>query len=351
MSFTTLTQLINFLTRPLILTHPVITVAHLQLVLQANLSSFLPFTPVADASLADDKNQKFVLSPFTLHLSPLTLPIPPIYAGCLSSGISWDGWIRVLTAGLGNDVYVFIMEGCIRVGVPKMDIKEGEQGLDMIELWREPEEKSEPSPMALKLRATLSSVHACKVTAQASAPFTTTFPRTRSSSPDSTVESSPSSSTSSDVDYDSDNESTTSSSYFAVSKLSSRFSIPAAASAVPVVSRQRAPRPTTSKTTFVSRHKAESHKPQSTPTTTTTLRTPAPKSRYMYEGGEKGVVTGGVMLGSPSPDMSTTTTTTTLRSSGSKGAKEGSWRASSFGSSKGTKKNASATVSENWRRD
>ncbi|THU92942.1 hypothetical protein K435DRAFT_201485 [Dendrothele bispora CBS 962.96] len=153
MSFTTsatLTQLINCLTRPLILTHPAITVAHLQLVLQANLSFSLPFTPIADASLADNKNQNRVLSPFTLHLSPRTLPIPPIYAGCLSSGISWDEWIRVLTAGLGNDVYVFVMEGCIRVGVPKTNVKEGEQGLDMIELWREQEEKkSEVSPFFL----------------------------------------------------------------------------------------------------------------------------------------------------------------------------------------------------------
>ena len=92
MSFTTsatLTQLINFLTRPLILTHPAITVAHLQLILQANLSSFLPFTSVADASANDSKDQQLVLSPFTLHLSPHTLPIPSIYAGCLSSSISW----------------------------------------------------------------------------------------------------------------------------------------------------------------------------------------------------------------------------------------------------------------------
>ncbi|THU82443.1 hypothetical protein K435DRAFT_844393 [Dendrothele bispora CBS 962.96] len=391
MSFTTsatLTQLINFLTRPLILTHPAITVAHLQLMLHANLSCFLPFTPVADASLADNKNQKLVLSPFTLHLSPRILPIPPIYAGCLSSGISWDEWIRVLTAGLGNDVYVFVMEGCIRVGVPKTNVKEGEQGLDMIELWREQEEKKlEPSSMALKLRATLSSVHARKAAAQASVlsttSTTTTTTRACFSSPDSTVDS-PSSSTSSDVDYDSDNESTTSSSYSAVSKFSSRSSEsmtsvstscsevvnddeddknknndrvfyrrPGAATTKPpaavaaVVSRQRSSCTTTSKTTFATRNKAESHRPQSTPTSTSTIRKLAPKSRYMYAGGETGVVTGGVMLGSSSP---ATSTTTTLRSS-SKGVKEGSWRASSSGSSsKGTKKNASAAVSENWRR-
>ncbi|THU88122.1 hypothetical protein K435DRAFT_782159 [Dendrothele bispora CBS 962.96] len=403
MSFTTsttLTQLINFLTRPLILTRPAITVAHLQqnpafsswtspvnkllllllqLVLQANLSSFLPFTPAVDASLADNKDAKLV-------------PIPPIYAGCLPPGIPWDNWTRVLTAGLGSDVYVFFMEGCIRVGVPKMDIKEGEQGLDLIELWREPEEKSEHSPMVLKLRATLSSVHARKTAAQASVPSTTstttTTTRARSSSPDSTVES-PSSSTSSDVDYDSDSESTTSSSYSAVSKFSSRSSesmtsvsttcsdvasddnddknknenndrvfyrhpgdvTTTVVATAPVVSRQRAPCPTTSKTTFAPRNKAESHKPQSTPT----LRNLAPKSRYMYEGGEMGVVTGGVMLGSPSHSSpaTTTTTTTTPRSSSSgssKGTKEGSWRASSGSLSKGTKKNASVTASENWRR-
>ncbi|THU97960.1 hypothetical protein K435DRAFT_857088 [Dendrothele bispora CBS 962.96] len=277
------------------------------------------------------------------------------------------------------------MEGYIRVGVPKANMKEEEQGLDMIELWREPEEKSEPSPMGLKLRATLNSVHACKAVAQASAPSTITFTRTRPSSPDSTVDS-PSSSTSSDVDYDSDNESTTSSSYSTISKFSSRSSgsmtsvstsysdvandeedgknnnknndrvfyrcpgasttrTPAAA-AVPVLSRQRAPRPATSKTTFAPRNnfKAESHKPQSTPNT---LRTLAPKSRHIYEGGETGVVTGGVMLGSP--PATTTTTMTTLHSSSSgrsKGTKEGFWRASS----KRTKRNASAAVSENWRR-
>ncbi|THU88133.1 hypothetical protein K435DRAFT_803753 [Dendrothele bispora CBS 962.96] len=246
------------------------------------------------------------------------------------------------------------MEGCICVSVPKKDIKEGEQGLNMIELWREQEDKKSESP-----------------------------------SPDSTLDS-PSSSTSSDVDYDSDNESTTSSSYSAVSKFSSHSSesmtsvsttcsdvtnddsddknenknndrvfyrCPGAvttitstvvATAPVAISCQGAPRPTASKTTFAPRNnfKAESHKPQSTPTT---LRTLAPKSRYMYKGGETGVVTGGVMLGS-SPSATTTTTTLHSSSSGSsKGTKEGSWRASS-GLSKGTKKNASAVVSENWRR-
>ncbi|THU97968.1 hypothetical protein K435DRAFT_857097 [Dendrothele bispora CBS 962.96] len=361
--------LINFLTRPLILTLPAIIVAHLQLVLQANLSSFLPFTPRCGCYSCREQGQK--TCPVSVYSPSLTSHSP------VSAYLRWLSLPVFLgTTGSGNDVYVFVMEGCISVGVPKMDIKEGEQGLDMIELWREPEENSKPSPMALKLRATLNSVHARKAAAQSSALSTTTCTtRACPSSPNSTVES-PFSSTSSDMDYDSDNEPTTSSSYSAISKFSSRSSASMTSVSTicsdvanhededdknknknndrvfyrrsgatapttkppvviaPVVSRQHAPRPTTSKTTFAPRYHLYHQDSRS-------------EIEVHVQGGETGVVTGGVMLGSPA----TTITTTTLRSSGSKGAKEDSWRASSFGSSKGTKKNASATVSENWRRD
>ncbi|THU92107.1 hypothetical protein K435DRAFT_800725 [Dendrothele bispora CBS 962.96] len=119
MSSTTVTQLINLLTRPLILTHPAIQIAHLQLALQANLPSFLP-TDTETASI----------SPFTLHLTSHSLPVTPIYAACLSSGISWDSWISALSAG--KEMYVFVMEGCIRVGV---------QGRDVVTVWKKDDEE------------------------------------------------------------------------------------------------------------------------------------------------------------------------------------------------------------------
>jgi hypothetical protein len=99
---TTLTQLINLLTRPLIFTHPAITVVQLQLALQANLSILF-------------NTQAF--APFTLHLSAHSLPIPQIYAACLSLGLNWEEWVTALSGG--KDLYVLVMQGCIRVGVPR----------------------------------------------------------------------------------------------------------------------------------------------------------------------------------------------------------------------------------------
>ncbi|THU97219.1 hypothetical protein K435DRAFT_778168, partial [Dendrothele bispora CBS 962.96] len=168
---------------------------------------------LSNDSLDSNPNRKRVLSPFTFHLSPHTLPIPPIYAGCLSSGISWEEWIRVLTAGLGNDVCSVIAND-------------------------DDDEVKSNHPIYRRPSATL--------TTRAPAPTKT---------------------------------STTS----------------------VLQPRQRAPRPTTPKTasafaprTPTPHNKAQSIKPQLIPTTT--LRTLTQKSRYTYEGGETGIVTGAAVL-------------------------------------------------------
>jgi len=115
----TLTQLINLLTRPLILTHPAIQITHLQLALHANLASFF----------GND-----CISPFTLHLTAHSLPVTPIYAACLASGVSWDSWVSTLSQG--KEMYVFVMEGCIRVGYA---------GQDVVTVWKKEEEELKDS--------------------------------------------------------------------------------------------------------------------------------------------------------------------------------------------------------------
>ncbi|THU89128.1 hypothetical protein K435DRAFT_781755 [Dendrothele bispora CBS 962.96] len=166
------------------------------------LSVFSAFLSLSDDSLLFPHRRA--------HPSPHTLPIPPICAGCLSSGVPWEEWIRVLTAGLGNDFCSVIAND---------DDNDDEDDETNHPLYRRP-----------------------GVTLTTRVPATT-----KTSTPPAVV----------------------------------------------LQPRQRAPR-LTPKTAFGPRNKAESIKPQLAPTTA--LRTLAPKSRYTYEGGETGVVTGGVLL-------------------------------------------------------
>ncbi|KAF5373089.1 hypothetical protein D9758_001464 [Tetrapyrgos nigripes] len=98
----TLTQLVNFLTRPLLLTGstPPLQLTHLQLSLYNNFPTGF-------------------VSPFTLHLSPHSLPITSIYAACLAAGVDWHNWVRsiLLLSGGAGEMYIFVMEGTIRVCV------------------------------------------------------------------------------------------------------------------------------------------------------------------------------------------------------------------------------------------
>jgi hypothetical protein len=81
---TSITQAIDFLTRPLILIHAPTKVISLQLVLQSTLTAaYLPARQNSHPRM-------------TLSLSPASLPPRPIYAACIASGVQWSEWISVL---------------------------------------------------------------------------------------------------------------------------------------------------------------------------------------------------------------------------------------------------------------
>ncbi|KAF5344360.1 hypothetical protein D9758_013256 [Tetrapyrgos nigripes] len=366
MSSTTLTQLINLLTRPLIFTHPAITVAQLQLALQANLAVLFNLNEGAFA-------------PFTLHLSPHALPIPPLYAACLSLGMSWESWVGALSGG--KDLYVFVMKGCIRVGVPNMR--------ETITVWSEDESAAKASAAApsstttSKLQAMLHSARARK---QAQAPSPSASAESASkptlhitpSTPSNfacTMASEPSSPTSSttsddaystdsesDADGDSDTESTTSSTFSSrsdgvssVSSVSSSpvdvkpevrtcsnaFGTPFLQAKVPTsvsVSGTRTQRrrdwasPITAATTASPKAAAPAAL-KANPSPVMINKSKIDVTKYTYQGGQTGVMTGGVMLG------------------GAKAATRGpaSGATKTQTQTQPTKK-ASASASGNWRR-
>ncbi|KAF8970849.1 hypothetical protein BDZ97DRAFT_1634671, partial [Flammula alnicola] len=80
---TSITQAINFLTRPLILTQSPDIVACFQSILRTTLQ----------AAYAPSRDSHLVLS-----FSATSLPPRPVYAACIASGINWSDWISLLGA-------------------------------------------------------------------------------------------------------------------------------------------------------------------------------------------------------------------------------------------------------------
>ena len=78
---TSISQAINFLTRPLILTQEPDMIHSLQMILRSTLQ----------VVYAAARTPRLVLS-----LSHSSLPPRPIYAACIASGIQWHDWITVL---------------------------------------------------------------------------------------------------------------------------------------------------------------------------------------------------------------------------------------------------------------
>ncbi|KDR71907.1 hypothetical protein GALMADRAFT_253691 [Galerina marginata CBS 339.88] len=78
-----ITQAIDFLTRPLILTQSPELVSSLKSILRTTLRAY--FNPTRDAKL-------------TLFLSTTSLPPRPVFAACIASGLHWATWMRLLGA-------------------------------------------------------------------------------------------------------------------------------------------------------------------------------------------------------------------------------------------------------------
>ncbi|KAJ3851360.1 hypothetical protein EV368DRAFT_65822 [Lentinula lateritia] len=298
----TLYQLVAYLTRPLIEHYPSQTILQLQFFLHANLvSQFV----ASETSL---------LSPFTLFLTPVSLPPTPVYAACLQAGVAWPQWIRALG---GNALYVCVMENSLKVRI-------GETG-DVVTVWStEPRDalatsisskvltKTQTnieceSPMGLKLRAMLDSVRT-----RSTPTDTPRLPTSCLSHTDVDAN---------DSDSESDTESTTSSSLFSeTSSTDSMSSISSAASS---------PAPKTSNLSvekvpvYVPRHRRNITSDPPAPAQDSTLPQRLSRSqrrlaratvdkakvdvcRYTYQGGQTLVMTGGVMLGGVKPSTEAT---------------------------------------------
>ncbi|KAF5375763.1 hypothetical protein D9757_009007 [Collybiopsis confluens] len=279
-------HVVTYLTRPLTAVYPARTVMQLQMFLYNNLATqFLAET---------------VLSPFTLVLTPTLLPPTPLYAACLQSGVEWPRWIHALG---GQVLFVCVMEDTLKVRI-------GEVG-DVVTVWSDElvgvSTRTSGSPMAAKLQAMLDSVRARNCSADKSI----------------TVSSVLTSTTAADVGNDddsesvSDTESTTSSSLFSetssTSSISSTSSSPVTKSStlpsVEMAAASKAP-------VYVPRHRrnttfSNTTQPQLLSRSQRHLARTAVDSskvdvcRYMYEGGQTSVMTGGVMLGAVKPTNAT----------------------------------------------
>ncbi|KAJ7738109.1 hypothetical protein B0H16DRAFT_98968 [Mycena metata] len=97
MSPSAITQLVSFLTRPLMRSHSPATIVSLQRSLQAAFSA----SPAS-----------------SLFLSAGCPPPAPIQRACLLTGARWAEWIRLLSGGI--DVQLFITETSLAVKVGKM---------------------------------------------------------------------------------------------------------------------------------------------------------------------------------------------------------------------------------------
>ncbi|EEB99236.1 hypothetical protein MPER_01122 [Moniliophthora perniciosa FA553] len=221
------------------------------------------------------------LAPFTIILSPRTLPPAPILAACMSTGINWADWIKLMADGNGN-VLIFVMQGCIRVGdgqdeakaVWTDDCEPADRkvvGISKMSLSKI--DQHEQSPMAAKLNTLLASVRSRRQLSGELEPIQVpTLPQTDTSDDN-------------EADDDSDTESTTSSGRFAFSDPETTSSVSSAATSP--VSAKRRP-------------SCEEEEKPCLPPPRQVDQSKATVTRYMYEGGQTGVITGGVMLGAPS---------------------------------------------------
>ncbi|KAF9466678.1 hypothetical protein BDZ94DRAFT_1295499 [Collybia nuda] len=129
---TSITQAIDFLTRPLVLIHTPTKVASLQLILQSILTAtYLP-TP--------QNNHPRM----TFILSPASLPPRPIYAACIASGVQWSEWISVL----GGTPFELVIDSSF------VSVRAGDKTASV---WQAPASLRAASSIQASLRATVNS--------------------------------------------------------------------------------------------------------------------------------------------------------------------------------------------------
>lgn len=129
---TSITQAIDFLTRPLILIHTPTKVVSLQIILQSILTAtYLP-TP-------QNNHPRMSFS-----LSPTSLPPRPIYAACIASGVQWSEWISVL----GGTPFELVIDSTF------VTVRAGNKTATV---WQAPAPLRPASTIQASLRATLSS--------------------------------------------------------------------------------------------------------------------------------------------------------------------------------------------------
>ncbi|ESK84747.1 serine-rich protein [Moniliophthora roreri MCA 2997] len=239
------------------------------------------------------------LAPFTIILSSRTLPPAPILAACMSTGINWADWIKLVADGKGN-LMVFVMQGCIRVNVgdgqgeakaiwtddcEPVDLKV--VGISKMSLSKI--DQHEQSPMATKLNALLASVRSRRQLSGELQPIQVpTLPQIATSDDN-------------EADSDSDTESTTSSARFAFSDRETASSVSSAATS-PVSAKADLPCEEEEKPYLPppAKYRPPFRAQKNQPPSPKVEHSKATVTRYMYEGGQTGVITGGVMLGASS---------------------------------------------------
>ncbi|KAJ8091754.1 hypothetical protein PM082_020989 [Marasmius tenuissimus] len=273
----TLTQLIEYLTAPLHGSYPAATIMTTKALLQNHFSSLI----VSGA-----------LAPFSMILSSCFLPPAPILAACVASGgtLTWLEWISLLSGG--KNLLIFVMEGSLQARV-------GDEG-ELSTIWSAPpeepsevlpisktamkkeqeKERAAVSPMAEKINALLDSVRTRR---EVSAPAPIRIPTLFS----------PTSSAEDDSDSESDTDSTVS---FNFSTSGSDAETAISSPSSPASTKADLPEPAAVEDDFkpITAHQL-SARGQRRPVID---RSRKEVTRYMYQGGQTGVITGGVMLGS-----------------------------------------------------
>ncbi|KAF9267143.1 hypothetical protein L218DRAFT_720882 [Marasmius fiardii PR-910] len=307
----TLTQLIEYLTTPLHTSHPPSTVVATKAILQNHF-----FSLIVSGTLA----------PFTMILSSTFLPPAPILAACIASGgtLVWGDWLRVLSGG--QNVFIFVMDGCLQSRI-------GDEG-DLSTVWSAPSDEpaeilsisktvmkkeqqdGESSPMAEKLNELLNSVRARR---EELAPIQ--IPTLLSSPTGSEDES----------DSESDTDSTAS---FSFSATSSDAETLVSSPATPENGKLGLPEPEAVIETHDDFKPIPAHRlPSCNQRRPVVDRSKKEVTRYMYQGGQTGVITGGVMLGG-----------------GNNGAKSQTNKSRSFVPKKAAASSAPAPVNDQPRR-